>query len=121
MVPDAALCRLYRRAGRTIYPSLYEGFGFPVLDSLRHGTPVLTSQNSSLREFTVPGVTFFDPCDAATLDAAWVASQARRRPGPGRTGTRVFLGSRGRASARVDPDASAGLDARIPRPGRDAA
>jgi glycosyltransferase involved in cell wall biosynthesis len=71
MVSDSTLCRLYRQAGLTIYPSLYEGFGFPVLDSLRHGTPVLTSQNSSLCEFTVPGVTFFDPCDAATLDKAW--------------------------------------------------
>jgi glycosyltransferase involved in cell wall biosynthesis len=80
MVPDAELCRLYHHAGRTIYPSLYEGFGFPVLDSLRHGTPVLTSQNSSLREFTVPGVTFFDPCDASTLDAAWVASQTASMP-----------------------------------------
>lgn len=80
MVPDSKLCQLYRSVGRTIYPSLYEGFGFPVLDSLRHGTPVLTSQNSSLREFTVPGVTFFDPCDPATVDAAWVASAASAEP-----------------------------------------
>ena len=80
MVPDSQLCRLYRTAGRTIYPSLYEGFGFPVLDSLRHDTPVLTSQNSSLREFTVPGVTFFDPCDPATLDAAWVSSATSEGP-----------------------------------------
>ena len=75
MVSDAALCRLYRRAGLTIYPSLYEGFGFPVLDSLRHGAPVLTSQNSSLCEFTVPGVTFFDPCDPSTVDNAWRSSR----------------------------------------------
>jgi len=55
-VSDATLCRLYRRASWSIYPSLYEGFGFPVVDSLRHGTPVLTSRNSSLREFAHPGV-----------------------------------------------------------------
>ena len=80
MVSDAALCRLYRRAGTTIYPSLYEGFGFPVLDSLRHGARVLSSQSSSLAEFQVPGVTFFDPCDVATLDRAWLASRASKPP-----------------------------------------
>lgn len=71
VVSDAKLCRLYRTAGWTIYPSLYEGFGFPVLDALRHGAPTLTSRNSSLREFDSPGLFFFDPCDAATVDAAY--------------------------------------------------
>ncbi|HLN33270.1 MAG TPA: glycosyltransferase family 1 protein [Gemmataceae bacterium] len=70
VVPDRRLCELYRRAASTIYPSLYEGFGFPVLDSLRHGAPVLCSFNSSLQEFAGPGVFFFDPCDAASLDNA---------------------------------------------------
>lgn len=71
VLPDATLCRLYRTAGFSIYPSLYEGFGFPVLDALRHGTPVLTGYHSAIREFDVPGVHFFDPCDPASLDAAW--------------------------------------------------
>jgi glycosyltransferase involved in cell wall biosynthesis len=71
VVSDAQLCRLYRHAAWSIYPSLYEGFGFPVLDALRHGTPVLTSNNSSLREFESPGLFFFDPCDTATVDLAW--------------------------------------------------
>ncbi len=65
-----------RTAAWTIYPSLYEGFGFPVLDSLRHGAPVLASLNSSLREFDSPGLQFFDPYDAPTLDEAWRALQA---------------------------------------------
>lgn len=69
-VPDRELCELYRRASFTIYPSLYEGFGFPVLDALRHGTPVLCSFNSSLQEFAGPGVFYFDPCDPASLDEA---------------------------------------------------
>jgi glycosyltransferase involved in cell wall biosynthesis len=69
-VPDRELCRLYREASFTIYPSLYEGFGFPVLDSLRHGTPVLSSFNSSLQEFAGPGVFYFDPCDPGSLDTA---------------------------------------------------
>ncbi|WZO99728.1 glycosyltransferase family 1 protein [Isosphaeraceae bacterium EP7] len=75
-VSDAQLCKLYQQAGWTIYPSLYEGFGFPVLDALKHGTSVLTSGNSSLREFTGPGVHFFDPCDPATLDQAWLEFKA---------------------------------------------
>lgn len=77
VVSDAELCRLYQTAGWSIYPSLYEGFGFPVLDSLRHGTPVLTSANSALTEFRDRGVTFFDPCDPATLDEAWIEFQAK--------------------------------------------
>jgi len=78
VVGDAALCRLYRTAGWSIYPSLYEGFGFPVLDSLRHGTPTLASGNSSIREFDSPGLHLFDPCDPATLDAAYRAMDRDR-------------------------------------------
>ncbi|HUY33508.1 MAG TPA: glycosyltransferase [Pirellulales bacterium] len=71
MVSDARLCELYQQATFTVYPSLYEGFGFPVLDSLLHGAPVLCSYNSSLVELESPGVFYFDPCDAATLDDAY--------------------------------------------------
>jgi glycosyltransferase involved in cell wall biosynthesis len=70
MVSDGALCSLYRQATMSIYPSLYEGFGFPVLDSLRHGTPVLCGYNSSLQEFDGPGVFYFDCCDPQSLDGA---------------------------------------------------
>jgi glycosyltransferase involved in cell wall biosynthesis len=70
-VSDAELCRLYQMAGWSIYPSRYEGFGFPILDSLRHGTPVLASCTSSMGEFDHPGVFFFDPHDPATVDVAW--------------------------------------------------
>jgi glycosyltransferase involved in cell wall biosynthesis len=76
-VSDAKLCRLYQEAGCTIYPTLYEGFGFPVLDSLLHGAPVLSSYNSSLIEFAGPGVFFFDPCDVESLDRAWRELQAQ--------------------------------------------
>lgn len=69
-VSDAELCRLYQYAAFTVSPSLYEGFGFPVLDALRHGAPVLCGFHSALREFAGPGVFYFDPCDAASLDAA---------------------------------------------------
>jgi glycosyltransferase involved in cell wall biosynthesis len=79
MVSDRRLCQLYQQATLSIYPSLYEGFGFPVLDSLRHGTPVVCSFNSSLQEFGGPGVFYFDACDPASLDAALMDS---RRSGP---------------------------------------
>ena len=71
VVPDRRLCQLYRQAAFTIYPSLYEGFGFPVLDSLLHDTPVLSSFHSSLQEFAGPGVFYFDPYDPASVDAAY--------------------------------------------------
>jgi glycosyltransferase involved in cell wall biosynthesis len=70
VVSDRRLCELYQQARFTIYPSLYEGFGFPVLDSLRHGAPVVCSYNSSLKEFAGPGIFYFDPCDRETLDDA---------------------------------------------------
>ncbi len=76
VVSDRSLCKLYRTAGWSIYPSLYEGFGFPVLDALRHGTPVLASGNSSIREFRSPGLHLFDPCDPSTVDDAWAALRA---------------------------------------------
>lgn len=80
MVSDSELCRLHSTARCLVYPSLYEGFGFPVLDALLHGTPVICSGNSSLLEFAGAGVYFADPCDPVSLDAAW--KECSRRPGP---------------------------------------
>ena len=77
-VSDARLCELYQTASWSIYPSKYEGFGFPILDSLRHGTPVLSSCTSSMGEFDSPGVFFFDPQDPATVDSAWRRLEAAR-------------------------------------------
>jgi glycosyltransferase involved in cell wall biosynthesis len=49
-VPQSDLAPLYSAAKATVYPSLYEGFGLPVVESMACGTPVLTSDNSSLAE-----------------------------------------------------------------------
>lgn len=76
MVSDARLCELYQQVTCTVYPSLYEGFGFPVLDSLLHGAPVLSSYNSSLAELEGPSVFYFDPCDADSLDQAYLRMAA---------------------------------------------
>ena len=49
-VPDEDLPALYTEAELFIYPSLYEGFGLPILEAMQCGTPVLTSDNTSLPE-----------------------------------------------------------------------
>ncbi len=49
-IPDAAKMALYRQASAFVYPSFYEGFGFPVLEAFAAGTPVITSNRTSLPE-----------------------------------------------------------------------
>jgi glycosyltransferase involved in cell wall biosynthesis len=54
-VDDAALSAAYARCTFTIYPSLYEGFGLPVLESLAHGKPCICSALGALGESTRGG------------------------------------------------------------------
>jgi glycosyltransferase involved in cell wall biosynthesis len=49
-VPGAQLSPLYAHALGLVFPSLYEGFGLPLLDAMRHGIPVLSSDRASLPE-----------------------------------------------------------------------
>lgn len=49
-LPDSECEALFRSATVFAFPSLYEGFGMPVLDAFRHGVPVLTSDCGSLKE-----------------------------------------------------------------------
>lgn len=51
------------------YPSLYEGFGFPVLEAQACGTPLLTSSTSSLPEVAGEGAVFIDPEDGDDISA----------------------------------------------------
>lgn len=51
-VPDEQLPVLYRAAELKVFPSLFEGFGFPVLEAMAAGTPVVAGNNSSIPEVT---------------------------------------------------------------------
>jgi glycosyltransferase involved in cell wall biosynthesis len=60
-VPDATLAILYRLARVFVFPSLYEGFGLPPLEAMASGTPVITSNLSSLPEVVGDAAMLIDP------------------------------------------------------------
>jgi glycosyltransferase involved in cell wall biosynthesis len=60
-VPDRTLAVLYRLAAVFAFPSLYEGFGLPPLEAMACGTPVVTSNISSLPEVTGDAALLVDP------------------------------------------------------------
>jgi glycosyltransferase involved in cell wall biosynthesis len=66
-VPDDDLPALYREATLFAYPSLYEGFGLPVLEAMVAGAPVLTSNRSSLPEVAGDAAFYVDPADEASI------------------------------------------------------
>lgn len=60
-VSDILLAQLYRKASVFIFPSLYEGFGLPVLEAMQCECPALLSNNSSLPEVGGEAAMYFDP------------------------------------------------------------
>ena len=58
---DAELSGLYSNCSAFVYPSLYEGFGLPVLEALARGAPVACSRSSSLPEVAGDAALYFDP------------------------------------------------------------
>lgn len=60
-VPDEDLPSLYQNALCFVLPSLYEGFGLPVLEAMSHGCPVVTSNVSSLPEAAGEAAVYVDP------------------------------------------------------------
>src|SRR5262249_3562508 len=70
-VAEGDLDLLYNCAEALVFPSLYEGFGLPVLEAMRRGLPVVTAAVSSLPEVGGDAAVYVDdPCDAEALAAA---------------------------------------------------
>lgn len=81
-VPDETLCRLYNRAEAFVYPSLYEGFGLPLLEAMACGCPIVASDIPSTREVAGDVPLYFAPGDSDGLLAALAALD--RAPGTDR-------------------------------------
>jgi glycosyltransferase involved in cell wall biosynthesis len=69
-VPDADLPAVYSGARLAVTPSLYEGFGLPILEAMACGTPVVCSHTSSLPEVGGDAACYFDPTDVAAMTDA---------------------------------------------------
>jgi glycosyltransferase involved in cell wall biosynthesis len=80
-VDDADVAALYSGALALVFPTLHEGFGFPVLEAMRCGTPVITSTTSSLPEVAGDAALLVNPRDTDAIAAALgriVSDQALR-------------------------------------------
>jgi glycosyltransferase involved in cell wall biosynthesis len=69
-IDDTILKNLYRNARAFIFPSLYEGFGLPVLEAFSCGCPIMLSNTSSLPEIGGDAAIYFDPYDSTSLSDA---------------------------------------------------
>jgi glycosyltransferase involved in cell wall biosynthesis len=80
-VPAADLPLLYNAATVVVTPSVYEGFGLPVLEAMACGTPVVSADTSSLPEVGGQAALYFDPYDveamAATIRKVWSDADLR--------------------------------------------
>lgn len=69
-VPEEHLAEIYRLALMFVYPSIYEGYGVPVLEAMASGTPVITSNTSSLKEIAAGVSILVDPNNVKELAEA---------------------------------------------------
>jgi glycosyltransferase involved in cell wall biosynthesis len=81
-VEDADKAALVERAAVLAYPSLYEGFGFPPLEAMRAGVPVVATRTGSVPEVVGDGALLVEPGDrdglAAALERVLVDDSTRR-------------------------------------------
>lgn len=77
-VPDAHLPALYSGAAAFAYPSVFEGFGLPVLEAMACGTPVVTSTTSSLPEVAGDAAVLVDPLDVEAVAEGIVSAVEER-------------------------------------------
>jgi alpha-1,3-rhamnosyl/mannosyltransferase len=80
-VPESDLDLLYRTATMMAFPSLYEGFGLPLLEAMSRGCPIVASDTASLPEVAGDAAEFVDPIDVAgwaNAMSALIEDPARR-------------------------------------------
>jgi alpha-1,3-rhamnosyl/mannosyltransferase len=77
-VDDDELARLYRGARCLVYPSLYEGFGIPILEAMACGTPVVTSRGGATEEVAGGAAVLVDALDVAEVTAGIGLAAAER-------------------------------------------
>ncbi len=77
-IPDSELAALYRGARCVLYPSLYEGFGLPVLEAMACGSPVVTSRATAMEEVAGGAAVLVDPLDVSAIAAGIHEAIARR-------------------------------------------
>jgi O-antigen biosynthesis alpha-1,2-mannosyltransferase len=70
LVPEASLPSLYRSATALVFPSLYEGFGLPVLEAMACGTPVVTSNVAAMPEIAADAALMVAPTSVEQVAGA---------------------------------------------------
>jgi glycosyltransferase involved in cell wall biosynthesis len=68
-VAPSQLASIYRNAELFVFPSIYEGFGFPLLEAMAYGVPSIAAHSSSLPEIGGDAALYFDPTDARALES----------------------------------------------------